>query len=375
MTQGAVPKSTLAPHDREAPLVKRIFDIAFQGKGGKEIAKELNASGLKTRTGQLFSATGINRILRNEAYIGTLVWNRHSRKVGTRRAIPESDVVRVPECHQALVPEDVFWRVQDMLSSLRPTSVHPRSVSSQYLLSGIVYCGVCGSTAIGTNGKSGQFLYYSCNSRFKKGDRVCPAPSLNANRLEGFVLDRIKANILAEDNLKELLNLTNEELSASRRRAQEDLDTIDQSMQDVDRKLGRLYSALEGGKVDVDDLAPRLKEVRSDQKTLLDKQAGALAQLNEAGPPDIDPPKLRRLVTDLRSILGSGTFLESKTFLQSFIRKVEYTKTEVAIEYAVPVNLAGELTGTKEVLNTRTVGSRGRIRTCDLAVNSRPLYR
>ena len=44
-------------------------------------------------------------------------------------------------------------------------------------------------------------------------------------------------------------------------------------------------------------------------------------------------------VGEMKEILGSRTFLESKTFLQSFIRRVEYAKTEVGIEYTVPVNL------------------------------------
>ena len=43
----------------------------------------------------------------------------------------------------------------------------------------------------------------------------------------------------------------------------------------------------------------------------------------------------------------------------SATRRVEYTKTEVGIEYTGLVNIGGELTGTKEVLDTRRVGSPG----------------
>ena len=132
----------------------------------------------------------------------------------------ESDVVRVPECHLSLVTEKVFGHVQDMFTSRRPTFVHLRRLSSQYLLSGIAYCGVCGSTAIGTSGKSGRFIHYSCNNRFKKGKVICHAPSVNAKRLEEFVLDRIKEKILTKENLKELLDLTNEELAVTRYLAQ-----------------------------------------------------------------------------------------------------------------------------------------------------------
>ena len=103
-------------------------------------------------------------------------------------------------------------------------------------------------------------------------------------------------------------------------------------MQEVDLKLGRLYSALESGKVDIDDLAPRLKELRAEQKALLEKQDEALFQMDESAPPEVDLPRLRKLVADMKAILESSTFLESKAFLRSFIRKVEYTKSEVGIE-------------------------------------------
>ena len=363
VTTGGAAKSTLIPHEREAPIVKRAFSIAEKGRGAKEVARELNADGLRTRTGKHFGATGINRMLRNEAYIGTLVWNRHSRKSGGRRASTEADVVRVPLSHPPLVAEEVFRQVQDTLTSRRPTVIHPRTVSSQYLLSGIAYCGVCGAKAIGAHAKSGQYFYYHCNNRYKKGNEVCQAPSINAKRLEGFVIERIKENILTEANLKELLDLTNQELADSRRQARNELEGIEESIQEVDLKLGRLYSALEGGKVEIDDLAPRLKELRTEQKALLEKQDAALDQLGQSAPPELNLQKLEDLVAELRVILESSTFLESKAFLRSFIRRVEYTKTDVGIEYTVPVKLGEELIGDKEVLDIRRVGSPERLRT------------
>ena len=73
----------------------------------------------------------------------------------------------------------------------------------------------------------------------------------------------------------------------------------------------------------------------------------------------------------MKAMLESSTFLESKKFLRLFIRKIEYTTNEVGIEFTVPANLGNELTGAREVFNLESCGSRGRIRTCDLAVNSR----
>ena len=363
LVRGEGTKSTLEPDENEAPIVAQAFDLAFQGKGAKEVAKSLNTGGFRTRTGRTFGATGVNHMLRNAVYVGTLVWNEYSSKSGTRRRSGEPDIVRVPACHPPLVSDEVFDEVERMLTARRPAVRHPRAVSSRYLLSGLAHCGLCGSAAIGTNGKSGKFLYYSCNSRFKKGRSVCGAPSINAKTLEGFVIDRIKENILTEENLRKLVELTNEELRGNRRQAQSDLTRLERSVEEVNLKLTRLYAALESGKVDIDDLAPRLKELRAEQRALGERRDRASAETNEPACMELDLAEIQGYADEMRSLLEGSAFLESKTFLGSFVRKVEFTKGEVAIEYTAPVLAGRPLSGDEEVLNTDRIGWGSRIRT------------
>ncbi len=58
----------------------------------------------------------------------------------------------------------------------------------------------------------------------------------------------------------------------------------------------------------------------------------------------------------------------------TFIRRIDFDKEQVGIEYTFPIPAGGELTATKEFLSIRGDGSAGRIRTYDQSVNSRPLY-
>ena len=230
-------------------------------------------------------------------------------------------------------------------------------------MSGLARCGLCGSAAIDTNLKSGKFLYCSCNNRFKKGRAVCGAPSINAKTLEGFVIDRIKENILTEENLRELVEITNEELRGNRRQAQSELAGLERFVEAVRLKLTRLYAALESGKVDIDDLAPRLKELRAEQRALEERRVQALADTNESACMELDLAKIQDYAGEMRALLESSTFLESKTFLGSFVGKVEYTKREVAIEYTAPVLTGRGLNGDREVLNINRIGCPAWIRT------------
>ena len=372
---GAVTKSRLTPDQMEAPIVTRAFDLAFHGHGGKEIANTLNGEGLKTRRGNHFSAGVINQMLRNEAYIGTLVWNKYSKSLAGRQKQTEAEIIRVTDCHTPLVDKHVFDQVQGFLTSRRPSVIHPMRVSSKYLLSGLAHCARCGSIAVGTNGKSGKFLYYSCNSRMKKGRTACDAPSINARKLEAFVIDRLKENILTEENLGQLVKLTNEELKVGRRRTMKQLEHLDLESRSVGQKLASLYAVLESGKVDIDELAPRLKELRAEQRELNEKRNDALDEMNLEGHKPIDSVAMENYVTDLRIILQSASFMECKAFLASFVRRLEYDRQQVRIEYTIPITFGEELTARSEVPHGGSVGSPSRIRTYDLAVNSRPLYR
>ena len=142
---------------------------------------------------------------------------------------------------------------------------------------------------------------------------------ISKGKLEGFVLDRIEENILTEDNLKQLVNLVNTELSRNSSLYEEQLAHIERQLGQVGNKLTKLYTALETGKVDLDDLAPRLKELRAQQRELQEKRDGLLDKMNNETTQVIDFKMIEEYVADLKGLLESASFLEQKAFLK-FVR-------------------------------------------------------
>ncbi len=74
---GAKTRYKLEPDPEDSPsvwIVRRIFDMAMNNTGCKEIAKTLNKEGCRTGTGQRWGKVTVHKILSNEAYCGTLVW-------------------------------------------------------------------------------------------------------------------------------------------------------------------------------------------------------------------------------------------------------------------------------------------------------------
>ena len=359
--EGMSEKTRLMPDEKETSIVKKIFRMALDRNGGKEIAKSLNADGSRTRLGGYFSTSAINHILRNEVYTGALVWRCKNRGYGDVIKGP-FEVIRVPKCHEPLISNSNFDQVQKFLTMRQPRSQHPRTVSSQYLLSGLLHCGKCGSAMSGCWAKSGKYFYYGCVKHQKMGKEVCDCHSISKEKIENFIVERLKENVLSEENIKQLVHLSAEEFSEDSSHFESQFNEIGQQLVQAQGRLSKLYAAIESGKVDLEDLAPRIKEVRAQQKELEDKRNQLLDEMNEGAPINLGLDRIREYVDSLKTLLESSSFMEQKTFLKSFIKRIELNEPHVVIDYTMPLPING-LTATEEVLCIDRIGSPTRIRT------------
>ena len=183
-------------------VVRRIFDMALQGRSTLGIAKTLNAEGIPTSNGKRWLKTTVHFVLTNEAYAGTVVWGE--------KAKDGQPPVRVEGAHPGIVSRQEFWRIARMMESRAPKNVNPRRVSSRYLLSGIAKCETCGKAMTAAEAKSGKYTYYICHSLLKRGKGACKTPRLNAKKFEKIIVDELRANILTESNIRDLVKLLDE---------------------------------------------------------------------------------------------------------------------------------------------------------------------
>ncbi len=165
----------------------------------------------------------------NEAYIGTLVWGRSNN-----RDLPP---VRVESALSVIIDQDTFQQVQALLKERSFTNVHPKRVASNYLLSGLAKCGYCGKALVGQDAKRGKFHYYVCGTLQKKGAGSCSAMYAQKDKLEQVVIRKLKDHILTYENLKELVNLTNEEMDTAASDYRERLNIISTEINTVNQRL------------------------------------------------------------------------------------------------------------------------------------------
>ena len=68
-------------------------------------------------------------------------------------------------------------------------------------------------------------------------------------------------SIRSDENLRELVRLTSEEIKSLTADETERLKILGYQIKDLDSRLERLYDALETGKVSLDDLAPQINSL------------------------------------------------------------------------------------------------------------------
>lgn len=229
---------------------------------------------------------------------------------------------------RAIVTKAQFDRVGDVLRWKAPKIVHPRCVTSTYLLSGLVKCGVCRRSLTGQGAKSGRYAHNVCQSKMKRGNATCKTPRLSARRFEKLVVGRIRGSILTERNIRDLARLVNEEMDGAAREQREKAASIRREIDDARRRLGRLYAAIEDSDLEVSDLAPRIRELRDREQKLLDAEREAERALSD---------RKVALGEDLGDFLKNGELTERRAFISSFVEAIVVDHRPATIPYTLPL--------------------------------------
>jgi DNA invertase Pin-like site-specific DNA recombinase len=313
----------------QAKLVQSIFDDILYGKGLIDIARDLNGRSIPGPNKKGWNKTSLYHILHNEIYIGTWIWGKNSKR--------NLGPIRVENAFPSIIERDKFNRVQEMLKERTPAETHPRRTASRFLLSGIVRCFYCGRALIGRDAKSGKFSYYVCGTLDNRGAGACPSKYLNSHKFEGMVIDKIKEHILVEEHLKNLVYLVNEQIDAASKEFHEELKIIFREEDEITGHLNKLYDAVETGNINLNDLTPRIRELRSHQEKLLARRSELEIAISDRKVELADIKLVKSYINELRKTLDDGLLTDRKAFIRSFVKEIIVSKQQVNLIYTIPL--------------------------------------
>ena len=175
-------------NQREAKLVRRVFDLFTQIESCRKVAEALNAEGLTTKRhpdrdgrrwgGKPWTQRSVYELLTDRKYLGMVV---HKGKA-------------YPGEHPAIIDRDLFEHVQQRLKANK-TFTHKHMVRRFALLRRMIRCGHCGSLVMPTwTSRHGrEYRYYVCTKKAKTGYAKCPLPTVPAGEIETAVVHQLRA--------------------------------------------------------------------------------------------------------------------------------------------------------------------------------------
>ena len=244
--------------------------------------------------------------------------------------------MRVEKAFPAIVSQQEFRRITRSLRSKAPVRVNPRRASSPYLLSGLVKCEKCGKALTAAEAKSGKYSYYVCHSLLKKGKGTCKTPRLNSKRFEKLMIEQIRANILTESNIRDLVRLMDEEMDGVAAEQRERLENIEAELIEVRRRLDRVWHIIENSELDISDATSRIREHRERQEKLEIAAEEARALLSERRAVLDNVDTIASYAQDMSDFLMTSEITESRAFIKSFVKEIKVKPGKATVYYTIP---------------------------------------
>jgi len=282
-------KIKLVINKRQAKVVKVIF-VMFtkQQLSVHSIATYLNQSNYAPPRGQMWAKSSIWRMLHNEAYIGTLVYNRENahKRHGTHKYNPKEKWVVFENAHEPIIATELWELVQ---ARTKQAFVGGRFLAqgtrpgSSYLLSGLIKCGSCGFNFHGSryHRKYSVTRIYRCGGYNMYGNNTCIRWEVNAEQLESFIITFIQNKIdtpaWREELRKELLKT----VENAERKSGGRLSELDKEIKELSLKIDNWKKALEKG-LALDDTVAIINKYVFQRERLYQEKNKILTKTNSA---------------------------------------------------------------------------------------------
>ena len=239
-------KTDFVRDPERADFIGKIFELYATGNYSvKTLAKEMSRLGLRSRNDKEVSPSMIHTILKDKFYIGIMT----------------SKDREYPHRYAHLVSQDVFNRVQSILSSFQKKKI--KYAAKPFALRGLVHCEKCGCT-ITAEMKKGRYVYYSC-SNFKGGCTRVWVPEAETLKPIQKMLGEIQMPPEKVDALVAEMKKTNENKNQFHEKAVVQLRGEYDRLQE---SLNRLVDLLVDGSIPRDVYDQKVEEYKKKQHTI-----------------------------------------------------------------------------------------------------------
>ena len=227
-------------NEKEAKIVREMFDLYEEGKSLIEITKIFNEKGYKTKNGTEFKKNSLYDMIGNERYAGYYIYRKTKNH---NKRITRDDILKIEDGIPAIISKERMKKILEKREKNKRVSF---SAKEEYLLSGLIVCDTCESkyfakqsTKKNKDGTKSKNLYYRCscehNRTFKK------------DYIEEIALRCVKEQILNSSELKDLTNKLNELYKERNFNKKDVIGELEIELKEINKKLDNLTNAIMNG--------------------------------------------------------------------------------------------------------------------------------
>ena len=317
-------------NEDEAPAIRLIFREFLAGRSYVQILDQLAAANYHTRSGRLFGKNSLHDILRNQKYCGTYMYNRVAKRPNGSRnnhAAPSENTIINRGAIPAIISEEDFAMAQQVLNTRRNKQGMFKA-KHEYLLSGLMRCGECGSSYTGrvqsSHGK--KYFYYICVDTHMHGSQNCEGPRLKAVPTEDAVVSAL-LDRFPEEDLDRIIAAAANKLQ-NLPGTDDKLKSLQNKKAELTTRMNNLYDVIEQGTADEFDLE-RLTTLKKDLRRCME-EINAIAAVPK---PKYSLHEMKTAWEEMILTLKNKTdFALTKSVLQRIIHSITVTKTELILK-------------------------------------------
>ena len=304
----------------EAPVRKLIYELFLKHRRKKTVARILNDQGYRTRKGQQWSDTTIERLLRDPTAKGVRISN-YTKNVGKSKPIalkPETDWV-YHECER-IIPDELWDECNAVLDAQRTTGKRPAK-RAVHLFAGKAFCQCGGKLYVHTSTKN-RYVCKACRTKIPIVD------------LEGIVHEQLRNFGVSPEKVQEHLDAGHELI----RQKEELIGVLEAERNKIAKQQNTLIDLYQAGGLAKEDFGPRYQPL-ADRLRQIEEELPALeASRDVLKINSLSAEEVMSAATDLYARWPTLPREEQRSIVEAIIDRITVGKDEVAITLLLPEN-------------------------------------
>lgn len=270
-------KATIVPNEKSYLVIEAFEEVAKNVESVDSIRRRMNSKGLK------LCKQAFQNMLRNVAYLGKVIVPAYQK----------DDGFIVDGLHEAIITEEVFYRVQDVIKGRKRGDTIPSHKNESFPLRNYLICGVCGQNLNGSKsrGRSGaKYAYYHCR---KRCPTYVPEPLVDQRFVELLASLTVGDNIieLFAEILKDVYGKNEKEMQSKILRLLKEKEELNSMIENAEDRLvrndissdtcDRISKRLNNQLMNINNEIEQLKEKKDNPVNYLSKARQVLSSLDQ----------------------------------------------------------------------------------------------